>query len=380
MGAFAAAELARRADPLRAPVVLLEAGDFEAAAPASMVLLSGVPKDGGLRPALIDGERVIAKFETVIGRGIGFGRPGLFDWSADGDCSPQAGLASEADCQKSVNSAAYALGLDASLLKEALCFPNAGALHAPRLHEEVLALARTRGAITRPQVKVTGLVCDPVTGQVQGVETDGGSYSASQVLICDLESANRLAANCTKGLSEFVRQEFSFPSKDFEAGTQPLGELRGSVKDLFEANLDVATDDPFRTFFGGDEVLEYPYPCLHHDEFETIPNALDGCLIAASRQDRLANDGQALRERLAEFASTFAGLEPVANERCVRYMANADGLPVVGPVPGQAGVFVALGLGLRAAQVAAGLAPGIAAQMRGDAIAAFDAALFAPRG
>lgn len=367
MGAFAAAELARRADPLRAPVVVLEPGDFEAAAAASVPVVPGGVSDGALRPALVDGDGVISKFETVIGRGIGFGRPGLLDWTASGD----------ADSAQSMRAAAHALGLDASLLIEANWQPRAGAIHASRLHDEVLALARTRGAITRAHVEVQSLKFDESTGQVCGVETSGGSYAATQVLICDFAAAKRLVPLAAAHISAATRLERHFPSPEFEVGAMPLGNLRGPVKDLFETNLDIASEDPFRTFFGGDEVLEYPFPSLRTDDFDVLPNPLDSNVVVVERKG--TSTEASLRENLRALAPAFESLAPESGQRKVHLIESADGLPVVGPMPDHPGVFVAFGLGIRAAQIAAGLAPGIAAQMRGDAVAAFDTALLAVR-
>lgn len=367
IGAWAANELARWADPLRAPVVLFHEGDLASAAPATACLEPGEPRDGALRPTLIDGERAIAQFEVQIGRGVGFGRPGLLRLGGSGRGS-EAG-------QRAPAHLAHELGLAREALEAATWSERAGLCDAERLHLEVLSLARTRGAITRPGVTVEALRLDPRTGAVVGIETSQGFCEVSQLLVADPKIAGRLVPDLARGLQTSERLEVHWAAPALGAAQGTAGP-KGGLAELFELGAD---PESLETFFGAGEELEYAHCCLVQQTtedgaaLELFPDPQTGSMIVATQGPVLE------REQLLALVPSLRALETERRRRRVQVTESADGLPIVGAHAEIPGLFVALGAGRRAAQVAAGLAPGIAAMLRGEAIAAFDPALLAPR-
>jgi len=357
MGVWAAAELARRADPLHAPVVLLEAASFEARLPASTTLLPGLVEDGPLRPALVDGARAVSQFELHTGRGIGFGRPGLLR------------LGSGSSTAEELRTPAFRLGLDAATLGRADWHPEAGLFDPARLQAEVLGLGRTHGLVTRPGV--TALALSRTKDRIDGVETDRGPIAAERILITDPEVAARLLPESKLGVESCERHELRFASRLFEAPGAALGTIQGSTQELFDVG---PNPEALEAFFGADEPLEYPHPALVSEDLEVLPDALACELVVVPRQGLWSPE---LRTKLARLAPVFTALGEPVSERRVRICCGPAGLPLVGEL--EPGLFVALGLGLREAQLAAGFAPGLAALMRGEPVAAFDPEALAPR-
>jgi len=355
MGAWVAAEAARRADPLRAPVVLLEAGGLEAVAPAMATVTPGREEDGPLRPALIDGARVLEQFEVNVGRGIGFGRPGWvqLDGSAPGH---------------DMKAPAFALGLEESDLATASWNREAGLFDPARLHTEVLSLGRTRGLVTRPGTHVEQIRSEG--GQTIGLETDRGRFDAEIVLITDPEVAHRLLPELASRLRTKDRFELRFKSNLFETSMSPVGTIRGSAQELYDMGTDPESLD---AFFGGGESLEYPHPAVSTDHLDIFPDALSSELVVGSWEP---SNITKLRTELAAIALVFRDLGAEGKSRRISITSESSGVPLVGEVA--PGLFVALGLGLRAAQLAAGLAPGVVALMHKEPVAAFDPGLLAP--
>lgn len=357
MGVWAAGELSRRADSLHAPVVLLEPGSFEKRAPATALVVSGKPSDGALRPALIDGARALEQFEVSVGRAIGFGRPGVL--------SLGAGTSSEGELRLP----AHALGLDAKGLLPAEWQPLAASFDSSRLHTEVLSLGRTRGLVTRPGVAAESLVFEG--GRLVGLETSRGRFKTDTVLISDPVVAARLLPEENFALEFHDRYELRLPSALFETSQQPYGVLRGSVQDFFKAG---SQSKPMDVLWGSEEALEYPHPALFSGPLGVFPDALSCELIVTTDQ---LPDLVKLRKHLADLAPVFQKLGEVSSTRQIPIVTRREGNPVIGQI--EEGLFVAFGLGVREAQLAAGLAPGLAALMHGEPVAAFDVDAFAPQ-
>lgn len=357
MGAMAANELARRADPLRAPVVVLEAGPLEERAPASATIVEA--PTGVMRHALGDGARWLANFETHSGRGIGFGRPGLIDLRVD---AAEPGT---------LDQIARELELENVT---AGSFDRGRALfHPERLHTEVFGLGRTRGVITRPGTTVTDL---EVTAEGVRLYTERAGdvyeWDATHVLITDPDAALRWVPELVPHLELEARVEAAFASPRFTSDFVPLGTVRGSVADLHDIASMATASDPLEEFFSGDSQLEYPHPAIRATDFDVYPNPLDGQVIVAASGRELD------RAALARFSPLFARLESAAAVRTVHLARPSDDIPIVGTVQHTPRLFLAVGLGRRAAQLAAGLAPDLATLIHGNPVSAFDVEALSP--
>ena len=420
MGAMAANELARRADPLRDPVVLLEAGALEARAPATATIVEGGfdPSDP-VRPALIDGARHLLQFETNVGRGIGLGWPGLVELgeapcpagatdSASAVDSTAAKAPSDADeaawqDPKALYQIARELQLDS--VERGRWSPKKALFQAERLHAEVLGLGRTRGVVTRP-----GTTVQAVRLTAEGVEIDTQrgdvtyTWHARQVLFTDAAECARFLPALAANLERTTHTEAAFHSPRFATGAVPLGTIRESVQNLHEIASTATNPDPFHAFFSGDEELEYPHPAIETESLRVYPNPIDGEVLASMP------NGAPDADALAQLSPLFRELTPTRT-RTLDVVATRDGVPLVGSVPFahlqasqidvqvdvrsanldapaanldarsanlDARVYVAIGLGYRAAQIAAGLAPGVANLMHDEAVVAFDVERLAP--
>ena len=130
------------------------------------------------------------------------------------------------------------------------------------------------------------------------------------------------------------------------------------------------------------------------------PNPIDGEVLASMPH------GAPDVDALAQLSPLFRELTPTRT-RTLEVVATSDGVPLVGSVPLahlqaslidvqvdatdadpaqldarsanlDARVYVAIGLGYRAAQIAAGLAPGVVNLMHAEAVVAFDVERLAP--
>jgi glycine/D-amino acid oxidase-like deaminating enzyme len=396
MGAMAANELARRADPLRDPVVLLEAGALEERAPATATIVEGGfdPSDP-VRPALIDGARHLLQFEANVGRGIGLGWPGLVEL---GD-APDPNEETAWQDPKALYQIARELQLDS--VERGRWSPKRALFQAERLHAEVLGLGRTRGVVTRP-----GTTVQAVRLTADGVEIDTlrgdvtYTWHARQVLFTDAAECARFLPALAANLERTTHTEAAFHSPRFATGAVPLGTIQGSVQNLHEIASTATHPDPFHAFFSGDEELEYPHPAIEIEGMRVYPNPIDGEVLASMPH------GAPDVDALAQLSPLFRELTPTRT-RTLEVVATSDGVPLVGSVPLahlqaslidvqvdatdadpaqldarsanlDARVYVAIGLGYRAAQIAAGLAPGVVNLMHAEAVVAFDVERLAP--
>lgn len=360
LGASVAAELARRADPLRDPVAILEEAALEERGPATATIVE--EPGGAMRAAFVDGARALLQFEARTGRGIGLGRPGLIDLRTDADHADAIAAALEVE------------SVDGGTLdrRRALC-------DVQRLHAEVLALGRTRGVITRPGTRVERIELDGERVLLHTVKgADDVTWEADRVVITDPGAVRRFFPALAEQLRLERRVEMAFESPRFASGFVSVGTVRGSVGDLHDVVESMAAEapiaDPLTEFFSAGEQLDYPHPVIRGEGFDVYPNPLDRQVIVASPGS--AYDPGAL----ARFSPLFAELQPVAEPRHVRLARPSDDIPVIGPAPGHADgrVFVAAGLGRRAAQLASGLAPGVAAHLFGEPQAVYDPAVVTP--
>jgi len=368
LGASVAAELARRADPLRDPVAILEEAALEERGPATATIVE--EPGGAMRAAFVDGARALLQFEARTGRGIGLGRPGLIDLRTDEDHAEAIAEALEVE------------SVDGGTLdrRRALC-------DVQRLHAEVLALGRTRGVITRPGTCVERIEVDGDRVLLHTLKgEDDVTWEADRVVITDPGAVRRFFPALAEHLRLERRVEVAFESPRFASGFASgfvsgfvsVGTVRGSVGDLHDVFESMAAGapaaDPLTEFFAAGEQLDYPHPVIRGEGFDVYPNPLD-------RQVIVASPGSAYDPAvLARFSPLFAELQPVAEPRHVRLARPSDDIPVIGPAPGYANgrVFVAAGLDRRAAQLASGLAPGVAAHLFDETQAVYDPAVVTP--
>ena len=365
LGAWLALEAAGDGDPLRAPVVLLEAGDLAAAAgPLELVDPGGdlgpvldPGLDPRLAPLLRDGARALANIEPQTGRPVGHGRPGAV----------LVGDTSSVERGEPVD-AAWLERRGLAPPSPARVVPDLAVVDPVRTHAEVLALARTRGAITRPGT--TALALSVEGGRVVGLETDRGSVATERVVLCCPRSAGELLAGAGLPVPPLVLEpwrEAAYPA--------PLVRAEAGLGDLPPGGLAELTADPsaLEAFFASGEPVEAPHPAL----LDLATGGLAAANPLAGELVLLARGPDRAPEELLSWLPVHGDLGP-ARPRAGVADRSADGLPWVGRQPDLAGLWLGLGLGRAAGVLAPALAPGLAADLEGRPVAAYDPTLLAP--
>jgi glycine oxidase len=197
----------------------------------------------------------------------------------------------------------------AGTLHGGLSSPREGHVRSPLLARAFAAAAEAAGA--RVETGVAALALRREGGRVAGVETAGGLRPAGRVVLCPGCFGASLLASV--GAERFA----------------PIEPVRGQIVTLASA----------RTL---------PRTILWRGSLYLVPKR-DGSLVVGSTEERVGLDcrvtaagvGWLLAEATAlvpelgqwSFREAYAGLRP----------ATRDGLPVIGPVPGVEGLFLAAG-------------------------------------
>ncbi len=199
-------------------------------------------------------------------------------------------------------------------VRRALYNPDGRRVDGRVLRAAMQGAAERRGALWR-QGTVTGIVGTPAGGRVDAVRTDRGDIAAGAVALCGGAWSEELAGDLRTVL--------------------PVGPLKGQIVHLRLPDVDTSTWAIVQPVLG---FYLVPWPGGRV--------ACGGTMEAAAGFDhRVTADGvhQLLRECLrtapglgaAELVDVRVGSRPV----------SADGLPLVGPVPGWSNAFVATGHG-----------------------------------
>lgn len=355
MGAWLALEATRYADPLRSPVVLVDTGDPEAAH-GPLEVFDEEPLHDVAHPLarqLRDGAQALAHFEPQTGRTIGFCRTGAIL------LEPATAEPTDEEQRREVDRQGRGLVIDHP--ETARYRPRAALVDAVRCHREVLGLARTRGAITRPGTRVTALLREG--GRVVGVETTRGTFYADAVVLTSASAARELVPDWTPELHTEPWSQASFASPLIHAEAGAFGDLPPGG--MAELGTDPAALDAF--FSAGGE-LESPHPALlERSGAQVAPNPLAGTLVLTAKADPT---GLAAR---APLHGTLGSPELTTGTT----VHTPDGLPLVGELAPSLHVAIALGRHLQT--LPPSLAPGLAAAIHAEPFTAYNPALLAPR-
>ena len=199
-------------------------------------------------------------------------------------------------------------------IRRALYNPHGSRVDGRVLQGALQDAAVRRGAVWRPG-SVTGIVGDPDTGRVLAVRTDDGDLATGAVVLCGGAWTGELAADLRADL--------------------PVRPLKGQIVHLRLPGADTsgwAIVQPVLGFY----LVPWPGGRV----------ACGGTMEAAAGFDhRVTADGlhQLLREGLR--TAPGLGVAEVVGVRVGSRPVSADGVPLVGPVPGWTNAFVATGHG-----------------------------------
>jgi D-amino-acid dehydrogenase len=199
-------------------------------------------------------------------------------------------------------------------VRRALYNPDGRRVDGRVLRGALQAAAERRGVSWR-QAAVTGMIGDPGDGRVQTVRTDGGDIRAGAVALCGGAWTDELAGAFGVVL--------------------PIGPLKGQIVHLHLPDADTsrwAIVQPVLGFY----LVPWPGGRV----------ACGGTMEAMAGFDhRVTADGvhQLLRECLR--TAPGLGAAGLVEVRVGSRPVSADGMPLVGPVPGWSNAFVATGHG-----------------------------------
>jgi len=401
MGAAIARVAAERLDPIGQPLVLLERGAELASGSSgrSGAILRQHYADPQLGRMARDSLREYADFENRTGRAIGFRRTGALTLA--GPRAPQWVERVRRNVEM-----LQSIGVDTRLVEAAeirdlvpgievdaetvgAWEPGAGFVDAHRTVEELAALARMHGAITRMGVEVQDVVVRD--GRVAGVETSEGTIEARAVVVVAGPWSARLLARAGVELPlRTVRPEQYFiatPERDVAAPAPRAGDEAPEVE---EPNERIEREALARR--------EREPLSLHPIVIDLEGGYYTRCEPVQWRtrigridygEDRVLSDPDELVEEVEGDGPRWAREAIVARLPAYRdrdddgaqaawYALSPDAQALIGPVPGVEGLWVATGFSGHGFKLAPSVATGVTQMLFDEPVTAFDPDFFAP--
>lgn len=400
IGTAIAIRTAQRTDPLRDPVVLFEKREVGAGSSGrSGAILRQFYSNREVAVMARDSLREYASFETRTGRSIGFTRTGVLTL---------AGPEQPEWCdrlRKNVEMLSE-LGIDARLVEGSAIrelLPgirikrgvigawerHGGFVDPNRTLEAFAALARNYGAVTRLGASVDEIVVED--GRVVGARTSEGDVEAEQVIVAGgpwsgriLEQAGvRLPLRVVRPENHFV----SMPSSEIEIEEESPDDssaLSFDIEDMAEKASEGADTLAPRGLHPVVIDLEYGFYCrceparrrsrvghVDYDHDAVLEDPDD--LVEEVSKEVAAWAREALTNRIPDYEK-----QPDAGSIAAWYTLTPDAQPILGPVPGIEGLFVAAGFSGHGFKLAPSIGQGIAQMLFGEHVTAFDSAFFSP--
>ena len=393
-GTALALRASQRTDPLKEPVVLLEQAEIGAGSSGgSGAILRQFYADRLLSLMARDSLRHFAEFERRTGRSIGFARTGVLtltgpeqrDWhdriaSIVSDRQEHGVALEQVDAERM---RALLPGLEVRDGSVGVWEPDAATVDPHKTLEAFAALARTHGAVTRLGVQVERLLVED--GAVTGAETSEGTVHAGQVVVAGGPWTGELLAR--SGIDLPLRA--IVPENVFVAMPQSEQVLE-AAEAAAEGNLaerlatdELVLDTPATTspvLIDLDHAF-YARPDPAHARMRVgrIDYEEDAVLERADDKPdavrpHLHDWG---RDKLTGRLPAYAG-RPTVHEETSWYTLTPDGQPMIGPVDGVRGLFVAAGFSGHGFKLAPSVADGLVQMLFDEPVTAFDEAFFSP--
>jgi glycine/D-amino acid oxidase-like deaminating enzyme len=403
IGCAVALKVARRSDPLREPVVLLEKSDLGAGSTGrSGAILRQLYSDPRIALMARDSLRAYAGFEGLTARAIGFRRSGLL--SIAGQKRPEwverlrdaharlvdAGINVHLVGPAEMHSLIPGLRVDDGSV--GVWEPDAGFVDPRRTVEAFAALARTYGAITRLGVEVQELRVE--AGRVTGVVANGEAIEAEHVIVCAGPWSRRLLATAGWELplrvvrpeNHFLRLPVSYHETmpdaegvhtlggvDLEDPLEAISEQISGQGSVEEARIHPVIVDLESSFYARCD------PAAHRTRVGRADHDHDRVLDDPDELDEEVGPeaGAWAREALSARMPVY-GREPDVASEAAWYTLTPDSMPILGPMPGVEGLYAAVGFSGHGFKLAPSVGEGFAQMLRGETVTAFDEELFAP--
>lgn len=402
---------AKRTDPLREPVMLLERDAPGAGASGrSTALLWQQDEDRGVARMARDSLRYYGDFQRHTGRSLGFRAVGVLTLLEGRGPSFRAQAEERLRDLSSFGIRLELLGsaelrerfpmLEAEDDALAVWEPDAGYLDAGLAIEAGCALARNAGAVVRPGAEASALLVEG--GRVVGVELPEGRVETRRVVVATGPWSEELLAGVGVHLPLLTRRtrELQIATPGTPEAALPAAQPRAQgahvgARPPFEPAPLTDPLDFDRRFDDGFDAQ--PMGCAHPVLVDRGLDLVAHCEPARRRTyvRRLRRAGEPMADPDApqpavepEFRAWARGAlerrlplyrgQPDLEARAGWTTAAPDGRPVVGAVPGIEGLYVATGFGDDAFRLAPAIGEGLAQELRGQAVSAYDPALFSP--
>ena len=398
MGTSIAIEAARRSDPLRAPVVLVEKGEIGSGSSGrSGAILRQHYGDRVTAAMARESLRVFASFESRTGRSIGFRRTGVLtlagpdqpDWvqriQENVEMLRELGIRTQIVEERRIRELLPGIALKKGTV--GAWEPEGGFVHPQKTLEAFAALARSYGAVTRRGVSVNEIHVEG--GRVTGVTTDEGHVATEKVVIvAGPWSAKLLASVGVNVPLRTIRPEnLFFPLGGYDP------EEEGETDDL-DTNLEFdIEDDPIEHSEEQESVvlpglhptlidLEHALYCraepsarslrvgrteYHADEVLEDPDDLDETVSEESR----AWGRKALAARLPEYEDSQE-----TDALAGWYTLTPDAQGIIGEVPQVQGLYVATGFSGHGFKLGPSVGEGMAQMLFDEPVTAFEPEFF----
>ncbi|MBL8858699.1 MAG: FAD-dependent oxidoreductase [Planctomycetes bacterium] len=393
MGVAIAWHLARRANPITEPVVLIEKSALAAGSSGrSGAILRQHYSDRELAVMARDSLRVYAGLEARTGRSIGFQRTGVITLAGPERPETIALVQRNVAMQRSVGITTHLV--DAAEIRELVpdiviadgavgaYEPDGGGVDPVRTVEVFATLAREAGGITRLGVKVEAFVVEG--DRVIGVDTAEGRVLARDVIVATGPWTKPLLAQigCDLPLS-VVRPEQHFlalPRVATSAASDARARLEDSVLDRFGLAHEVLPPsahpvilDLERGFYtrceghaGRTRVGRMDYA---HDDEVPDPDAIDERVSSAYVE-------WARRELTARLP-VYTDEDDVGSQVGL-YTLTPDAQALIGRPRQWRGLILVSGFSGHGFKLAPSVGEGVAQLVHGEPVTAFDEAFFAP--
>ncbi len=395
MGVNIAMHAARRSDPLREPVILLERGELASGSSGrSGAILRQFYSDRVTAAMARDSLRRYAHFRARTGRSIGFVRSGVLTLA--GPDQPE-----HVEMVRGNVAMMQSIGIDVRLVEEdeihrlapgiavaegsvGAYEPGAGLVDPVATVEAIAALARDYGATTRSHAPVTEIRVED--GRVRAVDTPAGTIDAEQVVVAAGPWARVVLQRAGVELPlRVVRPEQAFltmPLREVEFELAPLEPVpEQDLSDTRFSDSDNGLPPPphpvlldlERGYYSKPEPAEQRTRIGRMDYSGDVelddPDDLDEEVGDDFRRDAR----RALCARMPLYRE-----EDELDAQAAWYTLSPDGQALLGAVPGVEGLFVATGFSGHGFKLAPSVGEGMSQLLAGQPVSAFDADFFDP--
>lgn len=361
VGVSIAHRLAQRTDPMKEPVTLLERdqiGGGPSGRFSAILSTAGYSDDVALLAK--ESVRAYSRFEATSGRSLGFRRTGVLTLAGPDQKAEQAelrrnaeqlqGIGVSVEILESNEIADRASGVDVAAGTIGMWEPDCGVLDPTATIEGLASLARSYGAITRLGVEVKELIIED--GRVRGVRTNEGDFTADKVIIAAGPWSKKLLEPYGVDLSIRTRLSetvfFAMPGEESPTSDEVLDASRETMSfDIEEDPFELTASTEIAS--GGHPAivdLEYEFVCRGESAMarawvERLPKATSEVKEFESAPTEVSTETrkwahQVLAKRMPEYSER----DEIGVQTGVR-AGTPDEAPLVGPVPGIEGLFVA---------------------------------------